>query len=286
MRLVTYANGDQTGVGVQDEEAIFFTGYTDMIDLIDDGDRGLERAAAARASGKPVRYDRLLAPLPKPGKIFGSGVNYLSHGDEESGFVFPDEPTVDFIKLTSAIIGPDADIVIPPNDRVILRPEGFNVDYEVELGVVFSRTARNVSQADALDYVFGYTLFNDVGARSVQFKNRQSDLAKGFDTFSPMGPCILTEDEMPDPRKAHIRAYVNDELRQEAMGADMIHSVPVLIEWITSIITCHPADCISTGTPAGCGTFMSPPQFLQPGDVVRITEDRIGELVNQVVAAS
>ncbi|HVZ15304.1 MAG TPA: fumarylacetoacetate hydrolase family protein [Bauldia sp.] len=283
MKLVTYANGDQIGVGVQREGRVVFTGYTDMLDLIRDGERGLERARAALKSGKAVAYDRLLAPIPKPGKIFGCGVNYRSHGDEEPGFVFPDEPAIDFVKVSSAVVGPEADIVIPPNDRIIKR-SNFNVDYEVELGVVFSKTAKNVGRDKALEYVFGYTLFNDVGARAVQFKNKQVDLGKGFDTFSPMGPCIVTRDEIPDPASVHIQSVVNGDLRQDARGSDMINSVPVLIEWITSVITCEAGDCISTGTPAGCGTFMKPPAFLKPGDVVTIREDTIGELTNRVTA--
>lgn len=284
MRLVTYANGGQRGVGVEQDGKVYFSGYGDMIDLIRDGETGLSRAKVAVGRDKPVAYDRLLAPLPKPGKIFGCGVNYRSHGDEEPGFVFPDEPGIDFVKLSSAVIGPGAEIVIPRNDRVIKRPGGFDVDYEVEFGVVFSRLARNVAREEALDYVFGYTLFNDVGARAVQFKNRQVDLAKGFDTFAPMGPCIVTKDEIPDIAAAHFQALVNGELRQDARGADMINSVPVLIEWITSIITCEPGDCISTGTPAGCGTFRNPPVFLKPGDVVTVREQTIGELTNRVMA--
>lgn len=283
MRLVTYANGGQTGVGVEIEGKVYFTGYADMLSLIRDGEAGLARAREMAERGGPVRYDRLLAPIPRPGKILGCGVNYRSHGDEEPGYVFPDEPTIDFIKVATAVIGPGADIVIPPSDRVIKRPN-YNVDYEVELGVVFGRTAKNVRQADALKYVFGYTVFNDVGARAVQFKNRQADLGKGFDTFMPMGPCIVTADEMPDPNKAHILAFVNGELRQDARGSDMINSVPVLIEWATSIMTCEPGDCISTGTPAGCGTFRQPPVYLKPGDVVTVHEDRIGEVTNRVVA--
>jgi 2-keto-4-pentenoate hydratase/2-oxohepta-3-ene-1,7-dioic acid hydratase in catechol pathway len=283
MRLVTYANGGQTGVGAEIDGKVHFTGYADMLALIRDGEAGLARARDAVKHGGPVRYDRLLPPIPRPGKILGCGVNYRSHGDEEPGFVFPDEPTIDFIKVSTAVIGPDADIVIPPSDRVIKRPN-YNVDYEVELGVVFGRTAKNVRQADALDFVFGYTVFNDVGARAVQFKNRQADLGKGFDTFMPMGPCIVTADEMPDPGKAHIQAFVNGELRQDARGSDMINSVPVLIEWATSIMTCEPGDCISTGTPAGCGTFRQPPVFLKPGDVVTVREDLIGEITNRVVA--
>ena len=284
MRLVTYENGGQRGAGIQSGDRVFFTGYHSMLDLINDGERGLERAAAAPSTTDPVSYDRLIAPLPSPGKIFGSGVNYRSHGDEEPGFVFPDEPPIDFIKLSSAVIGPGAEIVIPSHDQVIKRPDGFNVDYEVEFGVVFGRRAKNVSAADALDHVFGYTLFNDVGARAVQFKNKQVDLGKGFDTFSPMGPCIVTKDEIPDLAKAHIQSIVNGELRQDAWVGELINPIPLMIEWITSIITCDPGDCISTGTPAGCGTFADPPNFLKPGDTVTVREDTIGELTNPVVA--
>lgn len=255
MKLVTWAKCGRRGVGVMRGGDVFDAGYADMLDLIADGEAGLAKAAQTAATGAPIAHDRLLAPIPKPGKIFGCGVNYRSHGDEEPGFVFPDEPAVDFIKLSSAVIGPGAAIVIPPANRIIKRPDGFNVDYEVEFGVVFSRTARNVAQKDALDYVFGYTLFNDLGARAVQFKNRQVDLAMGFDTFSPMGPCIVTRDEMPEPSRMHIQAFVDGELRQDATGDDMINSAQVLIEWITSIITGEPGDCISTGAPAGCGTF-------------------------------
>jgi 2-keto-4-pentenoate hydratase/2-oxohepta-3-ene-1,7-dioic acid hydratase in catechol pathway len=284
VRLVTYANGDQIGVGVQAEDRVYFTGYTDMLDLIRDGEIGLRRARRAVVSGRPVTYDRLLAPIPVPGKILGCGVNYRSHGDEEPGFVFPDEPAVDFVKVSSAVIGPGADIIIPSSNHHVKRLGGFNVDYEVELGVVFSRRAKNVSCANALECVFGYTLFNDVGARAVQFKNRQVDLGKGFDTFCPMGPCIVTADEIPDPGDAHIQSIVNGEVRQDARGADMINSVSVLIEWITSIMTCEPGDCISTGTPAGCGTFLKPPRFLKPGDIVTVSEKTIGELTNPVVS--
>jgi len=283
MRLITYSTGHASRVGIERDGACFDSGYADMLDLIRDGAAGMERAAAAADAGRPVRYDRLLAPLPRPGTIFGCGVNYASHGEENPGFVFPDEPCINFIKLPSAVIGTGDEIVIPDTDAAaIKRPDGFNVDYEVELGVVFSRAARNVPAAQALDYVFGYTLINDVGARAVQFHNGQLDLAKNFDTFAPMGPCIVTADELTDPSTAHIQCFVNGDLRQDARGSDMIHSIPVLIEWITSIITCQPGDCISTGTPAGCGTFRDPPTYLKPGDVVELREDTIGTLVNPV----
>jgi len=288
MRLCTYQSGEIVGVGVQIDGQVYPTTYTDMISLIREGEAGL-RTAQQATTGNPVAIDRLLAPSPRPGTIFGSGVNYRSHGDEEPGFVFPDEPQIDFIKTPNAVIGPGDAIVIPPHDRVIVRPDGYKVDYEVEFGVVMGRRTRNVRQADALDYVFGYTVFNDVGSRGVQFPKRpgmgrQADLGKNFDTFMPMGPVIVTPDEIPDLAQVHIRAWVNGEVRQDAYLAEQLFPVPVLIEWISSIITMEPGDCISTGTPAGCGTFRQPPVFLQPGDVVKVAEDTIGELENRVVA--
>jgi 2-keto-4-pentenoate hydratase/2-oxohepta-3-ene-1,7-dioic acid hydratase in catechol pathway len=295
MRIVQYVNGGQTGCGVEVGEDVFWTGYADTLSLIRDGEQGLDAAARAADGGDPVRYDRLIAPLTNPGKIFGSGVNYRSHGEEEPGYVFPDEVVWDFIKLPSAIIGPGDAIVIPPDDDVIVRRPGstaqlseygFAVDYEVELGVVLGKRAKNLAREDALDAVFGYTVFNDVGSRAVQFHNRQADLGKNFDTFCPMGPCIVTKDELPDWQNIRIQSHVNGEQRQDALVGEQIAPPPVGIEWLSSIITLNPGDCLSTGTPAGCGTFMDPPRFLQPGDTVTVSASGIGELTNPVVAGT
>jgi 2,4-didehydro-3-deoxy-L-rhamnonate hydrolase len=294
MRIVQYVNGGEVACGVQVGEDVFFTGYADTIALIHDGERGLERAAAAGASGQPASYDRLVHPL-RPGKIFGSGVNYRSHGDEEPGYEFPDEVVWDFIKLSSAVIGPGEAIVIPPNDDVIKRlpggsarlsEYGFAVDYEVELGVIIGKDAKNVRAEDAFDCIFGYTVINDVGARSVQFHNRQADLGKNFDTFCPMGPCIVTRDEIANWQQIRIQSHVNGDLRQDALVGEQIGPPPVGIEWLSSIITLEAGDCLSTGTPAGCGTFMDPPAFLSPGDVVTVSASGIGELTNPVVAGT
>lgn len=294
MRIVRYQAADKIGCGVWLDGRVYDTGLPDTLDLIRAGDAGLEQARRA-TDGKPIAIDRLLAPLSSPDKIFGSGVNYRSHGDEEPGYVFPDEIVYDFLKLASAIVGPGADIVIPPTDDVIRRlpggsatfsEHGFAVDYEVELGVVIGTTARHVRSEDALDHIFGYTVFNDVGARSVQFHNGQRDLAKNFDTFCPMGPMIVTRDELPDWAAIRIESRVNGELRQSALAGDMIAGPPAAIEWLSSIITLEPGDCLMTGTPAGCGTFMSPPRFLRPGDVVTCSASGIGDLTNQVVAGN
>jgi len=287
VRLCTYERHGKIGVGVEAGGEVHATTDTDMLDLIRDGEAGLERARAA-ANGPAVTVDRMLAPLLRPGKTFGSGVNYKAHGEEEGTHaVLPVEPRIDFIKLPNTVIGPGEPIVIPTADRVIIRPDGYQVDYEVEFGVVIGKRAKNVSQADALDYVFGYTVFNDVSARGVQFgpgKWLQADLGKNFDTFCPMGPVIVTRDEIPDLARAHITATVNGEPRQDAYLSQQIFPIPVVIEWISSIITLEPGDCLMTGTPAGIGTFRDPPLFLKPGDVVTVAEDTIGELTNPVVA--
>ncbi len=295
MRIVQYEAEGGRGCGVERDGAVLATGYADTLSLIRDGAEGLERAAEAAERADPVRLDRILAPLTNPGKIFGSGVNYRSHGDEEPGFVFPDEVVWDFIKLSSAIIGPGEAIVIPPADDVIVRragggatfsEHGFAVDYEVEFGVVIGARAKNVDRETALDHVFGYTVFNDAGSRSVQFHNGQRDLGKNFDTFCPMGPCIVTKDELPDWEAVRIQSHVNSELRQDALVGEQIGPPPVAIEWLSSIITLEPGDCLMTGTPAGCGTFMQPPRFLEPGDVVTVSASGIGELTNPVVAGT
>ena len=297
MRIVQYESRGSVGCGVEVDGQVYATGYSDTLSLIRDGERGLEAAATAAEGSEPVAVDRILAPLTNPGKIFGSGVNYASHGDEEPGFVFPDEKViVGFIKLASAIVGPDAEIVIPPYDDVIrrvpgdtagpLREYGFAVDYEVEFGVVIGARGKNVERSAALDHVFGYTVFNDVGSRSVQFHNGQRDLGKNFDTFCPMGPCIVTKDELPDWEAVRVQSHVNSELRQDALVGEQIGPPPVAIEWLSSIITLEPGDCLMTGTPAGCGTFMQPPRFLEPGDVVTVSASGIGELTNPVEAGT
>jgi 2-keto-4-pentenoate hydratase/2-oxohepta-3-ene-1,7-dioic acid hydratase in catechol pathway len=294
MRIVQYESRGVVGCGVEAGGQVHPTGYPDTLALIRDGERGLEAAAAAAERSEPVTIDRLLAPLTSPGKIFGSGVNYASHGDEEPGFVFPDEKViVGFIKLASSIVGPGAEIVIPPNDDVIrrvpgdtagpLRDHGFAVDYEVELGVILGTRAKNVDAEDALDHVFGYTVINDVGSRSVQFHNAQVDLGKNYDTFCPMGPCIVTREELPDWEAIRIQSHVNGELRQDALVGEQLGPPPAAIEWLSSVITLEPGDILSTGTPAGCGTFMDPPRFLQPGDTVTVSASGIGELTNPVV---
>jgi 2,4-diketo-3-deoxy-L-fuconate hydrolase len=275
MRLVTYgANGDQR-VGVRVEAGIVDGGYADVVALIRDGESGLKRARRAAESGKPVAGARVLAPIPSPGKILCSGINYASHKEENPDAVLPEEPFF-FSKLPSAVIGPGDPIVIP-------KPET-KTDWEVELAFVIGKTARRVAEADALDHVFGWTILNDVSARAIQFKDNQITLGKGVDTFAPLGPEIVTADEIGDWSTLHVASYVNGEEMQSSPAGEMLFSPARLIAFLTEIVTLDPGDVVSTGTPAGVGCFRDPPMYLKQGDEVAVEVDRIGRLTNPVAA--
>ena len=294
MRLVQFSDGDVTAVGVMRGDDVLRTGYGDMLSFIRAGDEALASARRLLADDavEPAHCEKLLAPITNPGKIWGSGPNYQSHGDEDPEWEPADEPMWDFIKLSSAITGPFDDIVIPPSDDVIRRLPGgparfsefgFAVDWEVELGVIISRTAKNVRRSEAASHIFGYTVINDVGARSVQFHFGQRDLGKNFDTFCPMGPWIVTADEIEDPSAMLLESHVNDERKQHELVGDQLNPPEVAIEWLSSVSRLDPGDVLSTGTPAGVGTFSDPVQFLSPGDVVRCSVSGIGEIRNSVV---
>jgi 2-keto-4-pentenoate hydratase/2-oxohepta-3-ene-1,7-dioic acid hydratase in catechol pathway len=225
----------------------------------------------------------LLAPFPRPARnIFCVGKNYHEHAAEfaKSGFdstakeIVPEAPVV-FTKPPSAVIGPGVDI---PGH---LDPTN-SVDYEGELTVVIGTGGRGITREKALDHVFGYTIINDVTSRHLQQKHRQWVIGKGIDGFCPMGPTVMTADEAPDPRKLHLRTWVNDELRQAVTLADLIFDIPTLIATLSAYITLEPGDLIATGTPVGVGIGFTPPKFLAAGDVVRIEIPGIGVLENKV----
>lgn len=218
----------------------------------------------------------LLAPIPDPGKVIGIGLNYRDHA-RESGMPIPVKPIV-FAKFSSSVIGPyDTIHVIPDISQ--------KVDYEAELGVVIGKAARRVSAQDALTYVFGYTVVNDVSARDVQLDaeyGRQWVLGKSFDTFCPMGPSITTRDEVADPQDLAVRATLNRELLQDGNTRDMIFDVATLISYLSQGMTLEPGDVIATGTPKGVGTSRTPPIYLKKGDVIEIEVGNLGKLVNPV----
>jgi 2-keto-4-pentenoate hydratase/2-oxohepta-3-ene-1,7-dioic acid hydratase in catechol pathway len=245
-----------------------------MLALIRDGARGIERARQAALHGERVEPERLLAPL-RPGKMLFCGVNYPEHADENPDAVMPKEPFF-FAKLPSAIVGPDEPIRIPSPDT--------QTDYEVELAFVIGSTARRVARDRALEHVFGYTVANDVSARDVQFRDMQITLGKNPDTFCPLGPWVVTADEIPDPSSLHVATYVNGEERQRGATASWLFDVPTLIEFLSRSITLEPGDLVTTGTPAGVAAFRDPPPWLAPGDEVAVEVDAIGRLTSPVQA--
>jgi 2-keto-4-pentenoate hydratase/2-oxohepta-3-ene-1,7-dioic acid hydratase in catechol pathway len=279
MRIVRYEDEGIARVGVLLDGAIAPAGADSVGALIRGGDDALDAAAkyaqAANANGGSVEPGRLLAPVERPGRMFFCGVNYADHVAEVPGRAYPKEPSI-FVKAVIDITGPGAPIVLPRQD---LWP-----DYEAELAAVIGRRVSRATPEQALECVFGYTVVNDVSARAIQFDSGQLIIGKGVDTFCPMGPALVTKDEIPDPLALKVRTYVNDKLVQDGTTAEMIFSPQFIISFISQVITLEPGDVISTGTPAGVGRFRDPPTYLEPGDNVTVEVDAIGQLTNPVVA--
>lgn len=288
MRLVTFVHEGRPTVGIADQAFANVSPLSgelasDMLTLIANFDRIKGTLAGAAGPSLPIASVQLLAPIPRPARnVFCVGKNYHEHAKEfaGSGFdssakeVVPEAPVI-FTKPSSTVIGPGASI---PN---YLDPTD-STDYEGELTVIIGRGGRGITKADALSHVFGYTIVNDVTARTLQHKHRQWFIGKGIDGFCPMGPAILTADEMPDPTKMRLTTSVNGERRQDASVTDLIFDIPTLIETLSAGITLEPGDLIATGTPAGVGLGFKPPRFLKKGDVVTIEVTGIGKLENPV----
>jgi 2-keto-4-pentenoate hydratase/2-oxohepta-3-ene-1,7-dioic acid hydratase in catechol pathway len=240
-------------------------------DVLDAGTSVLD-ASAGELVGS-ITDVALEAPV-LPGKIVAVGLNYRDHA-EETGQTIPGAPIL-FAKFPNTIVGPGSPIRIPPITQ--------QVDYEAELGVVIAKRARGVPEGKALNHVLGYTCVNDVSARDLQFADGQWVRGKSPDTFCPVGPWIVTADEIPDPQMLGIRCVVNDQKLQDSTTANMIFGVAALIAFISQAITLEPGDLIATGTPAGVGFVRKPPVFLIDGDEVSVEIDQIGRLVSPVVA--
>jgi acylpyruvate hydrolase len=230
-------------------------------------------------SDHPERHDgpsldtvQLTAPIPHPGKVIGVGLNYVTHADE-AGRELPAFPML-FAKFNNTVAGPSDHIRIP---RVSHR-----IDYEGELAVVIGRRGRYVPEAEAMSHVAGYTVANDVSARDYQMRTREMLSGKSFDGFAPMGPWLVTPDEVGELAQLQLRTWVNGQLRQSATLGEMIFSVPFLISYISDIMTLDPGDIILTGTPSGIGATMNPRRWLRPGDDVKVEIDRIGAIHNHV----
>jgi 2-keto-4-pentenoate hydratase/2-oxohepta-3-ene-1,7-dioic acid hydratase in catechol pathway len=251
-------------------------GRVEGSDVVPMGDEIVAYLAGGRSDGDgapiSLRELRLRAPIPHPGKIVCVGLNYRDHA-EESGQPIPEEPVL-FAKYANSVVGPDAPIEIPPTVR---QP-----DFEAELGVVIGRRAHRVNEADALEHVAGYVCVNDVSARDLQFRSSQWLLGKAIDTFLPVGPWIVTADEVGDPQTLGIRCLVNGEVMQDSSTKQMVFGVADLVAFISRTITLEPGDLIATGTPPGVGMARTPPRWLRDGDTVTVEIERIGALTNTV----
>jgi 2-keto-4-pentenoate hydratase/2-oxohepta-3-ene-1,7-dioic acid hydratase in catechol pathway len=249
-------------------------GYFDMLALIAAGSEVLgdiRKRTASAAAHHRLEDVRLLAPL-RPGKYLAIGMNYARHV-AEMGHAERPAHQYWFNKQTTCVNGP-FDAIDPGVTQML--------DYEVELGVVIGRTAKSVTAAQALGHVFGYLVANDVSARDWQKHSPTFTMGKSFDTHGPIGPWIVTADEVPDPQALALRCLVNGEIRQQSSTADMSFSVAEQIEYLSTAFTLEPGDLLATGTPEGVGAAMDPPRFLQPGDIVRCEIDGIGAIENQV----
>lgn len=281
MRLYTFIAKREQKVGAERDGKLIELPFPSMLDLIRAGDKGLRAARQALkrkdAPTHDLRKARLLAPIPRPGKILCSGLNYKSHVQEEPGAKFLEDPRF-FAKVPSVVIGPNAPILHPG--------EKYQVDYEVELAVVFGKTIRHVTQANAMDAIFGYTILHDVSSRWIQFKDANETMGKNFDTFSPMGPCIVTADEIPDPAQLRLTLRLNGAVMIDETNQDWCFSLPRMIEWLSMAMTLEPGDVMTTGCPAGVGYFRHPQVFLKPGDVCELEIAGIGKLINPVQATA
>ena len=251
--------------------------YPTMLSIIEGGEVALARAKEAAGKGEGA-FDlagmRLLAPIERPGKYLAIGMNYAKHIEEAKRLGQP-TPTSQFWfnKQTSCLAGPFDDIDPGVTEQL---------DYEAELGVVIGRTAKSVTEEEAKAHVFGYFVANDVSARDWQKKSPTFTLGKSFDTHGPIGPWIVTADEIGDPHALNIRCLVNGEVRQNANTSELVYNVWQQISYLSTAFTLDPGDILATGTPSGVGIGMHPPRFLQAGDVVRCEIDRIGAIENRV----
>ena len=288
MKLVTYEHpsGPRAGAvvsGVVHDVAMLGALPHTMLGLIEAGPAALAELRAAldggATGGVPLDAVRLLAPIPRPPKgVIGIGLNYAEHVEESARAMDTTREVsypVIFIKPPTAVTGPDTDILHPPLTR--------QLDWESELGVVIGRRCRSVAEADAMSAVFGYTCVNDISARDLRHGG-QWTFAKGLDGFAPMGPWIVTADEIPDPHALRVQLRVNGVSKQDGNSAQMIFRIPRLITHLSSGMTLEPGDVIATGSPAGVGISRTPPEFLQPGDAVEVEVEGIGTLRNRIVA--
>ena len=287
MRLVSFRRGGDVRLGAELDGGIVDLNQasaavpTDILELLEGGEDALARAREAlelAAGREDLRLSaaelELLPPVPRPPKIICVARNYAAHA-AEANVELLEYPNL-FIRFPQSLIPDGAPIIVPTVSR--------DVDWEAELAVIVGRPGKHVAAADALDYVAGYSIFNDVSMRDWQLRVPQFGAGKNFDGSGPFGPALVTKDEVPDPHALDIELRLNGELMQSASTGDMVFSIGDLIEHISSFTTLEPGDVIATGTPAGVGFKRKPPRFLEPGDTVRIEIEHVGVLENPVAA--
>lgn len=282
MRFVTlHREGYTEPALVNDQELIGLrqAGFPDLLSVIVGGDDSFDRVA--RWAYHPPGGERfnpatvkLAPPIPRPPKIICIGLNYRDHA-AENNLPVPEVPSV-FAKFPTALLGHGRAIVLP---KASTQP-----DYEAELAVVIGRGGRHIAEENWRKHVFGYTIINDVSARDWQNATSQWTMGKAFDTFAPMGPAIVTADEIPDPHNLDITLSLSGTVMQHSNTRNMIFAVPWLIAWLSRVFTLESGDIIATGTPAGVGFARKPPRWLKSGDECRITIQKVGELVNPVIS--
>jgi 2-keto-4-pentenoate hydratase/2-oxohepta-3-ene-1,7-dioic acid hydratase in catechol pathway len=287
MRLVTYRES-QTGPAlpgvIRGNDVIPLAFVPDLLSLIDGGAAALAQARqlSEQGSGTALSNVQLLAPIPRPRQnIVCLGMNYVAHAIESDRArgrepKLPEYP-VFFSKIVTTVCGPEAGV--PLDTRVTQQ-----LDYEVELAFIVGRTCKNISRAEAFDYVFGYTIINDVSARDLQNRHMQFFKGKSLDNTCPMGPWIVTADEIPDPTTLGLRLRLNGETRQDSFVNDLIFDIPTIMEFFTLGQTVEAGTIVSTGTPSGVGMGRTPPEYMHVGDVMEAEIDRIGVLRNTIVA--
>ena len=279
MKLVTYTHENRTAVGAVDGDDVVdlqsadASVPADMLALLDGGDAMLARARSAAASGQrlPLRDVKLEAPL-RPRKVLAIGLNYRDHA-AESGQELPKKPVV-FYKVNTCITGPGAPVQKPRASNA--------VDWEAELVFVIGKRGRHIAADDALAHVAGYMCGNDISVRDWQFHAATWTMGKGFDTHGPIGPWLVTTDEV-DASSLDIRTYVNGQIKQQSNTSQLIFNIPALIEYLSTAFTLEAGDIVFTGTPAGVGVSRKPPEFLKAGDTVRVEIKGLGALENPVV---
>ena len=281
MKLVTFTQGNSTRIGAADGDDVVDLTAADpsipnaMLDFLEAGPKALEAAHTAIAKGPrlPLADVRLEAPIARPPKFLAVGLNYADHV-AESGLEVPEHPTI-FNKQSTCVVGPTDAIHVPRASHV--------VDYEGELGFVIGRRCRHVSRDDASEVIAGYLVVNDVSVRDWQLRIPTWTMGKSFDTHGPIGPWIVTPDELTDPHRLDLRTWVNGELRQESNTKELIFDCFALVEHFSTAFTLEPGDIVATGTPSGVGITRKPPQLLKDGDVVRIEIEGIGAIENPVI---